>query len=85
MCSSAGPLLAAGTGDLVPLGLGRLLAEGFQRCGCGASGDLGQGHEFGDGGQRSVAGGVAGRGGLCADPSGCGVAGCGGPYNRDRC
>jgi hypothetical protein len=67
---------------LVPLGRGRCLAEGFERCGGGASGDLGQSHQFGDGGKLAVSGGVSGRGGVCAAASGCGVSRWGGPYDR---
>jgi hypothetical protein len=64
----------------------RLLgAEVFECGGGGASGDLGQRHEFRDGGELAVSGGVASRGGLGAEPCGCGVAGYGCPYNRVRC
>lgn len=58
-----------------------MLSEVFECCGGGASGDLGQGHQFGDGGELPVSGGVSGRGGLGTDPSGCDVAGGSGPYN----
>ena len=49
-----------------------LVAEVFKCCCGGSSDDLGQRHEFRDGGELAVAGGVASSGRLCADTSGCG-------------
>ena len=70
-CSLGCPCFGRGCRDWE---LRLLCTEVFQH-GCGgASRDLGERHKFRDGGESAVPGGVAGRGGLGADPCGCGVA-----------